>query len=105
MDTSRCLDTNSNIGMDTRYYLDSDNMDSDMDNMFCLDSYNNRKDRTPGSQRCLDSRRTCIHYPKPNWGDARPVLDCLIVLSKLMLPAPPLTIAITRQVLYSSYIT
>jgi hypothetical protein len=105
MDTSRCLDTSSNIGMDTRYYLGSDNMNSDMDNMFCLDSYNNRMDHTPGPQRCLDSRRVCIHYPKPNREDARPVLDRLIVLSKLVLLAPTLAIAMTRQVLYSSYIT
>ncbi len=91
--------------MDTRYYLDSDNMNSDMDNMFCLDSYNNRKDRTPIPQRCSDNQRTCIHYPKPNREDARPVLDRLIVLSKLVLPASSLAIAMTRQVLYSSFIT
>ncbi len=84
------------IGMDTRYYLDSGNRNLDMDDKFSLDNYNREMDRTYGRQCCLDNHRACIHYPKPNWEDARPVLDPPVVLSKLVLPATWLAIAITR---------
>jgi hypothetical protein len=74
-DTSRYMDTNRNSYMDTRYYLDCDNMNTGMDNRFFPDNYNSRKDRTQSHTRCEDNQRACIHYQKPNWEDTRPVLD------------------------------
>lgn len=57
MDTSNgmncCTDTSSyrNSGMGDRFFLDS---------------YNRKKDRTPGPKSYQDNRRACIHCQKPS---------------------------------------
>ncbi len=64
----------------------SSKMNSGMDNRFSPDSYNKQKDHIHSPIRWRDNQRACIHYQKPNWEEARPVLDYPIVLSKLVLP-------------------
>jgi hypothetical protein len=93
MDTNncdKCTDSCSCIHnrTDTRYYRDSSNWNNGMGYRFSLGGYNRKMDRTPGPPHCQDNHRGCIHYQKPNWVEARPVLyHDPIVLSKLMLPA------------------
>jgi hypothetical protein len=56
----------------------------DRDNMFSPDSHNSRKNHTP-NPRSRNNHKACIHCQKSSWGEARPVLDHPIALSKSVL--------------------